>query len=157
MANEQEFKKAYDAVLFAASVLKRLNSGDLETFEQRLKSQKIYYLAQVFGISPVYNFNLYLRGPYSPDLAYDLFKLKEKVIEIKSEEFVAEELEENFKSLKDFVKGKTTRQLEVIATWHWLIKRAQFSFAEAKKKIIEMKDAKEDEISFASDSLKKIP
>ena len=91
MANEQEFKKAYDAVLFAASILKRLDSGDLETFEQRLKSQKVYYLAQVFGVSPAYNFNLYLRGPYSPGLAYDLFKLKENGIEVKSEEFVAEE------------------------------------------------------------------
>jgi len=157
MANEQEFKKAYDAVLFAASVLERLNSGNLETFEQRLKSQKIYYLAQVFGILPVYNFNLYLRGPYSPDLSHDLFKLKRKDIKVGSEEFVAEELEEKFKLLKDFVKGKTTRQLEIIATWHWLIKRAQFSFAEAKKKIIEMKDAKEDEIIFASECLKKIP
>jgi uncharacterized protein YwgA len=157
MANEQEFKKVYDAALFAASVLKRLNSGNLETFEQRLKSQKIYYLAQVFGVSPAYNFNLYLRGPYSPDLAHDLFKLKEKNIEVKSDEFVAEELENKFKLLKEFVKGKTTRQLEIIATWHWLIKRAQFSFAEAKKKIIEMKDAKEDEIAFALECIKELP
>ncbi|MFA5714566.1 MAG: hypothetical protein WC998_02350 [Candidatus Paceibacterota bacterium] len=157
MSNEQEFKKSYDAVLFAASILKRLDGGNLLTFEQRLKSQKIYYFAQVFGIAPTYNFNLYLRGPYSPDLTYDLFKLKAKKIDVKSDEFVAEELERKFKSLKEFIKGKTIRQLEIIATWHWLIKRAQFSFVEAKKKIIEMKDAKEDEIIFASNCVKKLP
>ncbi|MFH1392437.1 MAG: hypothetical protein ABIG90_02020 [bacterium] len=72
------FKKQYDDTLLAYSVLKRLGAGNVNIFKERLKSQKIQYFAQLFEVSPVYVFNLYLRGPYSPDLAYDLYEIKKE-------------------------------------------------------------------------------
>jgi len=46
---------------------------DLEDFGSRLRVQKVVYLMKATGSGLPYDFNWYLRGPYSPDLARDLF------------------------------------------------------------------------------------
>ena len=46
---------------------------DLEDFGARLRIQKAIYLMKATGAKLPYDFNWYLRGPYSPDLARDLF------------------------------------------------------------------------------------
>lgn len=48
------------------------------SFEYRLKVQKAVFLLRHLGMKPFtnYNFNLYLSGPYSPDLATDYYELK---------------------------------------------------------------------------------
>ena len=153
---ENIFKNPYDAVLLTYNVLKRLNSGNVNTFEQRLRSQKIQYFAQLFGASPFYIFNLYLRGPYSPILAHDLFQINSKDIQIRTSKFIREELERRFLVLKKFINGKTNRQLEIIATLHWLIKKARFSNSEACKKLKELKMASLTEIKYAFNAIKNL-
>ncbi len=140
------FTKPYDTALFAYAVLKRLGRGKVDTLEQRINSQKTQYLSQAFGVSPVYWFNLYLRGPYSPDLAHDLFKIKEKNIEIKTDKFIVEELESKFDNLKKFIEGKSLRDLELTATLHWLLRVAKFPLAKSKQKLVELKNTKPTEM-----------
>ena len=153
MLRNDFFAKPYDATLLTASILKRLGSGNVDSFEQRLKSQKIQYLAQIFGVSPIYPFNLYLRGPYSPDLAHDLFRIKEKNIEVKVDKFIAEDLEDRFNRLNNFIKGKSTRQLELIATLHWLLKIAKLSLIEAKRQLVEIKNVNHVEMKYTIQSV----
>ena len=142
---KEGYSQDFDAVLLAYSVLKRLGSGGVEAFAQRLISQKVQYLAQVFGVSLKYRFNLYLRGPYSPFLANDLFKLKEEKLQVKEESFVPQELEERFQEAKKFVDGKTVRQLELITTLHWLKIEAHLSKNSALAKFKEIKSPSEEE------------
>lgn len=148
------FTQSYDTTLLTFSILKRLGSGSVETFSQRLRSQKIQYFAQFFGISPAYIFNLYLWGPYSPELANDLFTIKNHNINTKVERFLSEELEKRFENLKKFIEGKNDRQLELFATAHWLIKKAGFSEEKAKEKLSKIKDATPKEIEYSFNYIK---
>ncbi|MCK4501000.1 hypothetical protein KAU11_10925 [Candidatus Babeliales bacterium] len=150
------FKHSYDSVILSYNVLKRLRSGKINLLEERIRSQKINYLAQQFGVVPVYPYNLYIRGPYSPDLAYDLYQIKNNDIETEIVNFVPDELEKRFIKLKTFIKGKSNRELEVITTLHWLIKIADFSNKEATEKLVELKNASNDEINYAFSSIKTI-
>ena len=111
-------KRDLDIVLLVRSILHRLGAGRLDTFKERLRNQKIQYFAQVFRVSPMYEFNLYIHGPYSPDLTRDLFGTQEYSIAQTS--FVALEAEARFNRLKAFVAGKAPRDLELLATYHWL-------------------------------------
>ncbi len=156
MQEEKIFTKSYDETLFAFSVLKRLGSGSVDSFGERLKCQKIYYFAQLFGVSPSYHFNLYIRGPYSPALADDLYKTKDKQIKANTGKFIPDELERRFIELQTFLKNKDIRQLEVIATLHWLLKKAGLPVSDAISKLKDLKGASEKEIKYAFNSLKKI-
>jgi len=156
MKEKDIFTKPYDVVLFVCGVLKKLRSGDIDSFEQRLRSQKIQYFAQLFGASPHYSFNLYIRGPYSPDLAHDLFQIKNKNIKVEQIEFIPKELKSRFLNLKQFIDGKSDRQLEIVATLHWLISIARLSELEAKKKLIDLKGVSADELKYAFKCVKEL-
>src|SRR5262249_28832829 len=54
---------------------------DLSTFDKRLLIQKKTYLAQLTGFDLRYRFAWYVHGPYSRQLTYDIFRLKEEVDE----------------------------------------------------------------------------
>lgn len=46
-------------------------------FDNRLKLQKFVYLLQEYGVNLGYSFSLYLRGPYSPEVAKDGFQVED--------------------------------------------------------------------------------
>ncbi len=50
----------------------------LGTFDDRMALQKVIYLCQAAGVHLGYDYNWYLRGPYSPDLTRDAFALRAK-------------------------------------------------------------------------------
>lgn len=154
-----DFRQPQDVALLTYSVLKRLNCGGVDTFEQRLKSQKVQYFAQLFGVSPHYQFGLYVRGPYSSDLAHDLFTIKNKGVKAENGKFVPEELENRFTKLRTFIGGmaRTNRQLEVVATFHWLRKIAGLSEEQAKERLKELKEVTGDEIRHALKALSTLP
>lgn len=156
MKVENNYKLPIDDTLFAYSILKKLGAGNVDTFEQRLKSQKVQYLAQAFGVSPVYGFSLYLHGPYSPDLTSDLFTLSKDKIKPDLSEFIPDSLKEKFIKLSDFIKNKDVRQLELVATLH-LFKMSGLSRSDAEKKLAEIKKANEKEINYALEQIKLIP
>jgi uncharacterized protein YwgA len=140
------YQKDLDAVLLMYSVLSRLGCGDVETFPQRLKSQKVQYLAQTFGISPSYEFNLYIRGPYSPALADDLFKLRAEKVNPKGDKFIPTELEDRLRIASKFIEGKTLRQLELVTTMHWLRAVAGYSNDDSGVRLKSIKKADDTEV-----------
>ena len=87
----------------------------IDSFENRLKLQKIVYIAKYFGIDLGYTFNEYLRGPYSHELANDYYKLNEiwNSDELKRLKPLDDE---KLRELIEFLKDKSTDELEGIAT-----------------------------------------
>ncbi len=88
---------------------------NIDEFDNRLMLQKLVYISKFFGIDLGYSFNYYLRGPYSPELADDYFRLaeldwnalREKIPKITTPEF---------EKFVNFVRGKDIELLEGIAT-----------------------------------------
>lgn len=154
MTKDYNFTKSIDATLLSYSILKRLRSGGVDTFEQRLRSQKYHYFAQLFKVVFCYPYNLYLRGPYSPNLAHDLYEIRQHNIKVDVEKFIPDELEQRFIKLKEFIREKNLRQLEIIATLHWLLKTAKLPAKQARNKLIELKGVNKSELNFAIKSLK---
>lgn len=79
IVTERKRRKAEDLVgIFDKLGLKL----DVTTFEHRLRIQKIVYILQLhreFRKYLDYRFNLYIRGPYSPDLASVYYGISEEV------------------------------------------------------------------------------
>ncbi|MBC7218602.1 MAG: hypothetical protein H5T49_00490 [Hadesarchaea archaeon] len=62
--------------MFLAFLKEKINFNfDKDCFEDRIKLQKYVHIARSCGLDLGYKFNLYLRGPYSPDLAKDYYEL----------------------------------------------------------------------------------
>jgi len=147
MGMDKEY--GFDDLLFVRSVLHRLGAGKVKTFEDRLKSQKVQYFAQSFGVSLQYPYNLYIRGPYSPALAGDLFKMEEKKMIPSSRPFVPEILEMRLKEAKAFMADMNARRLELAATYHWLVKIAKQTPVAARAKLKVLKGADDKEAGYA--------
>jgi len=80
--------------------------------DSRLKIQKLVYLAQFFGVSSIeYEFNRYLRGAYSEELAEDYYRIDN--VKVSNEDIERFLIDEKFKKLVKFVKGKSGRWLEI--------------------------------------------
>jgi len=151
MGMDKEY--GFDDLLFVRSVLHRLKAGKVETFAERLKSQKVQYFAQSFGVTLQYPYNLYIRGPYSPALAKDLFRMKEKKMKPSSDPFVPEILELRLKDAKNFMAGMNARRLELAATYHWLVTVAKLMPSAARIKLKELKNADDQELGYAAAKL----
>ncbi len=154
--NKEKFTKPYDTAVFAYTVLKRLGCGRVDTFEQRLKSQKVQYFAQLFKVSPSYSFGLYLRGPYSSELAHDLFAIRDEHIDVDISSFIPEELEERFIKLKKFIGDMEVRELEITSTSHLLTDVMKMNQDKAQEKLREWKGAKEKELKEAFNKIKNL-
>ena len=141
------FTHPFDSVLFTCSVLKKLGYGKLDSISDRIKNQKVQYLAQLFNITPNYDYNLYIRGPYSPDLTKDIYKINYENIKVPDYEFISEEIKENFIKLERFIKDKNSRELELITTLHWLKDVVGLSMEEAKTKLKSIKKTNDDELN----------
>jgi len=48
--------------------------ADMSSFDERLRLQKIVYLLEELGLQTDWRFSWYLRGPYSPSLAHELYR-----------------------------------------------------------------------------------
>lgn len=131
--------KPLDSVIFAKGVLCRLDSGKLHTFTERIITQKTYYFAQLFKVAPPYEYNLYLKGPYSPALASDLFAIEKMKLPFSPLAFVSSEMEQRFAALAEFLRHKLPRELELIATFHWLHSVVGLSEADVHKRMIHIK------------------
>lgn len=148
-------KDKIDLLSYNYSILKRLGCGDVDTFEKRLRSQKIQYFAQLFGVTYRYRYNLYLHGPYSTELAHDLYYIKNSNIVPDTSKLIPEKLEKRFLDLKKFIKDRGTRGLELVATLHWFLKIVGLSEGNAKTKLNEFKNANNEEFNLALKAIKK--
>lgn len=122
-------------------------------FENRLKLQKYVYLADRFGLNSGYVFNLYIYGPYSPDLAADYYALAE------NKPLLPEaELPEEFDAHKfiRFVRGKDSDWLSIAATLILVYEHNTLSRDELIYTLCTIKpNARKDEIEFVLEELER--
>jgi len=86
-----------------AGLVKRLYPEfDLNSFENRLKLQKFVFLLRSAGLDLGYNYSLYLRGPYSPEVARDAFSIQNWQ-SIRPVRFGTSEYETKFDELLEFL------------------------------------------------------
>ena len=138
-----------DISLFICCILKRLDAFKFDNFEERMKNQKYYYLAQIFQVAPKFNYNLYIKGPYSSDLSDTIFEFYRKEEKIPTDAFVIDDLEFNFKLLKLYIKEKSVRDLELVTTLYWLIKDAKMNYTDALSELKRVKVPSELELGRA--------
>jgi len=95
-------------------------------FSDRLILQKTIYLMQAFGLQIGYGYNWYLRGPYSPALTRDAYKLIEKYDTLPTIRFVSSESEDIFSKFLDFIERHKTNGewLEILASIHFLYRNS---------------------------------
>jgi hypothetical protein len=115
-----------------------LSAKRLSTFNERLTIQKAIYLAQAAGVSLGYHFRWYLRGPYSPDLTNDVFAVAAELGE-GVDESEGWRLDERWYAVLQRLRGlipagdpqRRARELELLASAHFLVRRGQVSRADA--------------------------
>lgn len=150
----KKLRKPLDEAVYTIAVLKKTGNANISSLASRVICQKIVYFAGRLGITPQYDFSIYVNGPYSPELANDLYALEPYFGEVKEAEFISEKTEESFKKLQSALGSENKiRELEVAATLDFF--RAGSESAEvAVKKTKEKKGATEAEIERAKETLK---
>jgi uncharacterized protein YwgA len=115
---------AMDRPRLLAGLLRRVGDYKLQTFGDRLILQKTVYLLQAFGIYLGYQFNWYLRGPYSPHLAKDAFSLDARWSRFSPVKFTNDVAEQRLMEFLAFVAGHKRDEawLETTASAHFLAK-----------------------------------
>ncbi len=100
--------------------IKDIDNLNMDTFDGRLRFQKKVQLLQSFGFDLGYDYNWYLRGPYSPELTKDGFKLKNIINNIPKLviEFADDNDQHRYNRFKEFLKDKKNDQdkLEIAAS-----------------------------------------
>jgi len=84
-------------------------SFNVEDFDHRLKLQKYVFISKYFGFNHSYIYNLYIKGPYSSELA-------EEYYDMSLNEFNSNSLDMDIDSFSLLVKGKDIKWLESAAT-----------------------------------------
>ena len=108
-------------------ILKQIPDFDfsMNMFSDRLRLQKTIYLLQAFGIYLGYDFSWYLRGPYCSLLATNGFELEsvyEHIPDDGKTQFQKNTVQKRFREFLQFVRDKTTAELEIAASLHYLKK-----------------------------------
>jgi uncharacterized protein YwgA len=137
----------------------------MKSFENRLILQKAVYLCQAAGVNLGYYYQWYLYGPYSPSLTRDAYTVAEAVGQ-EMDDSVGWKLDQSstrrLKIVKILIpedeKTEIKRQLELLASVHFLVNRQQVSGGNAKE-ITETlhrfkKDFREEEVKTALETLK---
>jgi len=122
-----------------AWVMARLGvvEGVESSFRARLRVQKAVYLLQALGFPTGYRFSMYIRGPYSPELANDYMELAREGLVHEYAKY-AEVDKERWGPIVDKLAVEDVLVLEVAATLYDLL-AAGWSLEEAKERLMELK------------------
>ena len=88
---------------------------DIEKFEHRLMLQKYVFISKFLGFNHGYLHSIYLRGPYSPALADDYYKLADYYSSYKGD-YKKELKGFNTENFLKVIEGKDAKWLEIAAT-----------------------------------------
>jgi uncharacterized protein YwgA len=88
---------------------------DIEEFEHRLMLQKYVFISKFLGHNLGYSYSFYLRGPYSPALADDYYKLAD-IYSSYEEDYTKELGGLNTEKFLNVIDGKDGKWLEIAAT-----------------------------------------
>jgi uncharacterized protein YwgA len=164
------------------NILKVLNSylsvlgvpPDIDTVEDRKRVQKAVYLAQAAGANLGYDYNWYVKGPYSPDLANDYYKLSEALLvndipppgaettNAQNTPKLKDSTRQKLKSLAkiintpDGVKLSQEDWLELASSLHYLQAVSRYDLAKAREVIDRKKPHLRDYVDLAQAKLKEV-
>ena len=119
-----------------------MDRAKIKTLDDRIICQKLVYFGGLCGVMPAYSYTLYLHGPYSYDLANDLYIISKQFARTEPLAFGSEELEERFKKFAVWSKGLSSDHLEVLATFDWLTRFCGCGLESAKEQILLLKPQK---------------
>ena len=107
---------------YIGGVIKRVSNFNMETLNGRKIFQKTTYLIQAFGIELGYEFNWYLYGVYSPDLADVGYKLQDIYDDVSESKFTNEENEKRFQEFLEFITPmkEDVHRLMINSSLHYL-------------------------------------
>lgn len=88
---------------------------DIEKFEHRLMLQKYVFISKFFGFNHGYSHSIYLRGPYSPALADDYYKLADSY-SLYGGDYTKGLRGFNTEKFLNVIEGKDAKWLEIAAT-----------------------------------------
>jgi uncharacterized protein YwgA len=135
---------------------------DIEKFEHRLMLQKYVFISKFFGFNHGYSYSIYLRGPYSPALADDYYKLADFYSSY-DEDYTKELGGLNTEKFLKVIAGKDGKWLEIAATILSVYEsyRIKFKGAELRERVIstscDIKSATEaGKIYYVFDELKRV-
>ncbi len=94
---------------------------NLKSFENRIIMQKLICLLDLKGIKTGYEFNIYVRGPYSPELTKDIYENEKNFIKLSTFVLSSEE-KETIKKIKKTI-GFEVANLEIATTYAFLVKK----------------------------------
>jgi hypothetical protein len=130
------------------SVLSKMGIGEVNSFETRLYNQKAVLILGKLGIQGLnYTYNWYVHGPYSPDLAKDLYESQSILQLIKRREIPPIDDENDERILGIFQKLRTDLEslppsgdihskLELFASILFLVDKIPSSLKSKRKQII---------------------
>jgi hypothetical protein len=112
---------------------------DVSSFDGRLAIQKAIYLAEALQVDCGYFFRWYLRGPYSPELARDAYAIQIDLAAGSDDSknwTLAAQSKQRVAPLRALISQSDetdrARNLELLASAHFLIAQGQVRAAEAK-------------------------
>ncbi|WP_276260636.1 hypothetical protein [Haloglomus litoreum] len=107
---------------YIGGIIKRVGEFSNRSLEGRKKFQKTIYLIQAAGIDLGYEYNWYVHGPYSPELARVGYRLEEMYEDVSPTKFSDEEIEGRFQEVLQFLDPikDDVEKLEAAASLHWL-------------------------------------
>lgn len=147
MGNKKKLKNFID------SLKENINfSFSISNFNDRLKLQKYVFLAKCFGFEHNYNYSLYIRGPYSSDLANDYYDIYREGT--KSDD----SLDMDFDSFSVLTKNKDVDWLESASTMLSLyngLKHRYSKYPDKKKKDVLIKGTKKLKSHICADVISK--
>lgn len=111
MGNIEKVQKIFKALEF---------DFDIDDFEHRLIAQKLVCLLQLKGLDLGYQIDIYVRGPYSPELTKDLYHLNNEKPEGGKEDIINSDDYELIKELKDII-GLDPIELEIASTYAFFL------------------------------------
>jgi len=111
---------------------------DVSSIDGRIAMQKAIYLAQVAGLPLGYDFNWYVKGPYSRSLADDYYRAATEPAELGDRD-LKKEYRDRLEDLSRLLRppaGVALPQpawLELLASWHYQRVRSGRAAAEAEQ------------------------
>jgi uncharacterized protein YwgA len=118
----------------------------IEGIENRLRLQKAVYLGQLFGVDLGYRYSWYVKGPYSPSLTQDYYKLAESAAEAASGKALRSDLAERLKNARQLLNIPPGVELtkahwyELLASLHYLYKVSSLDAVRVRETIARTKE-----------------
>ena len=135
---------------------------NIEKFEHRLMLQKYVFISKILGHNLGYSYSIYLRGPYSPALADDYYKLADSY-SLYGGDYTKELKGLNIEKFLNVIEGKDGKWLEIATTILSVYEsyRIKFRGVELIERVIstscDIKSATEAEkIYYVFDELKRV-